>query len=156
MDGGPHSVAGWLPAWMSQQLDLGAVQPAILPAILAPLAAQAMYLYGSIGVDTALASTGQVFVSEYELDPSDGPAQPVSWREAQGLERVGFIVLGARRFAQLHALLPARSPDAPPCDACRGTGDWHIFSGDRKESLRISGMICKDCGGLGWRAPTRG
>jgi hypothetical protein len=28
-----------------------------------------------------------------------------------------------------------------------------MFSQDRKEALRVRGMICKTCGGLGWQGP---
>ena len=144
----PESVAAWLPAWMSQQIDLGLVQRAKLSSI----AVDAMYLHGAIGVETALTSTGEVYVGEYDVETFESALQSIRWRQAEGLERVGFIVLGARRFTELQALLPARAPDSPACSSCRATGDWHVFSADRKESLRIRGMICKDCGGLGWRA----
>jgi hypothetical protein len=143
--------ATWLPAWMGRQLDLGVVQRAVLPSV----SGDAIYLCGSIGVDTALTAAGAIYVGEYDVDETlaDGSAPSIRWRQVEGLEQIGWIVLGARRFAELGALLPARSSDATACAACRGTGDWHVFSGDRKESLRIRGMICKDCGGLGWRAP---
>jgi hypothetical protein len=145
-----ETATAWLPAWMAQQIEVGAAQRATLSTIRG----DAMYLYGSIGVDTALTSTGAVYVGEYDIDTFDSAAQSIRWRQVDGVERLGWIVLGARRFAQLHALLPVQSPDATSCPSCRATGDWHISSQDRKESLRIRGTICKQCGGLGWRAPT--
>lgn len=145
----PESPSAWLPAWMERQIELGSAQR----AEVSPLAGDAVYLYGSLGVESALTSTGEVYVGDYDFEHFESAAQSIRWRQAQGLERVGFIVLGARRFAELRALLPVRTSDAPPCPSCRATGDWHVFSQDRKESLRIRGMVCKDCGGLGWRAP---
>jgi hypothetical protein len=144
------SVAAWLPAWMERQIELGAAQRAEVSPIAGD---EAVYLYGAMGVDTALTSTGEVYVGEYEIETFDSAVRSIRWRPAERLERVGFIVLAARRFAELRALLPMRTSDATPCPSCRGTGDWHVFSQDRKESLRIRQLICKDCGGLGWRAP---
>jgi len=140
--------AAWLPAWIDRQIEVGAAPRAVVP----PAARDgAMYLYGSAGVETALTATGEVYVGEYDIEAFDSAARSIRWRLAQRLERLGFIVLGARRFAELRALLPVRTADATPCPACRATGDWHVFSADRKESLRIRGVICSACGGLGWR-----
>jgi hypothetical protein len=141
-------MAGWLAAWVTNQLRNGTAQR----TKLAGVDGDAMYVYGSIGVDAALTSTGDIWVGEYEFDTVDGTSVPATWRRALGVERLGFIVIAARRFPALAGLLPARPADAPSCPACRATGDWHLFSADRKESLRIRGMICKVCGGLGWRA----
>lgn len=138
----------WLPAWIRRQLEAGAVPRATVPVA----DTEAVYLYGSIGVDVALASTGDVYVSEYELDSVESAAPSGTWRPAGRLERIGYLVLGARRFTELAALLPRNPSDSTGCPACRSTGDWHIFSADRKESLRIREMICKECGGLGWQA----
>ncbi len=106
-----------------------------------------------LGVETALTSTGAVFVGEYDLETFETAADSIQWRQVAGVERLGWIVLGARRFAELSSLLPVRSSEARSCVSCRATGDWHISSADRKASLRIRGMVCKQCGGLGWRAP---
>jgi hypothetical protein len=135
---------------MTRQLERGAAQPAVLSFI----DGDAIYLAGSIGVDAALTASAAIYVGEYDLEAPDGSTAPtIRWRQVEGLERLGWIVIGARGFAELRALLPARSPDALACASCRGTGDRHLFSQDRKESLRMRGMICWDCGGLGWRAP---
>jgi hypothetical protein len=141
-------MAGWLAAWVTNQLRSGTAQR----TRLAGVDADAMYVYGSIGVDAALTSTGDIWVGEYDFDTVEGTAVTATWRRALGVERLGFIVIAARRFPALAGLLPPRPVDAPACPACRATGDWHLFSEDRKESLRIRGMICKVCGGLGWRA----
>jgi hypothetical protein len=143
-----YSNLGWLRAWIGRQIDSGAAQQAEVSAV----PGQAMYLYGSIGVDTALTAAGEVWVGEYETDVPAAATSSVRWRRAEGVERLGVIVIGTRRFAELGGLLPRRSTGAFDCPSCRATGDWHIFSQDRKESLRIRGPVCKDCGGLGWRA----
>jgi len=144
--------AAWLPSWIADQLRTGAGRQAALVGVRG----EAMYVYGSIGVDAALTSLGEIWVGDYDFDTVEGTAASVTWHRAVGLERVGFIVIAARRFAPLRALLPDRPADAVDCSSCRATGDWHLFSADRKESLRIRPMICRDCGGMGWRAPGPG
>ncbi len=137
----------WLADWVTDQLRSGAAQR----TALAGVDGDAMYVYGSIGVDAALTSTGDIWVGEYEFDTVEGTEVTATWRRALGVERLGFIVIAARRFPALAGLLPARPSGAAGCAACRSTGDWHLFSADGKESLRIRGMICKVCGGMGWR-----
>lgn len=138
----------WLAAWVTDQLRTGAARRTELSGIIG----DAMYVYGSIGVDAALTSTGDIWVAEYDFDTVEGTAAKVAWRRAVGVERLGFIVIAARNFPALGGLLPSRPANAAGCSACRATGDWHLFSADRKESLRIRGMICKVCGGLGWQS----
>ena len=139
--------APWLAAWIADQLRTGAARRTDLTGV----EGDAMYVYDSIGVDAALTSEGEVWVGEYDFDTVEGNATTVTWHRAVGLERLGFIVIASRHFAALRDLLPVRPPHATNCAACRATGDWHLFSADRKESLRIRGMICKACGGMGWR-----
>jgi hypothetical protein len=138
----------WLAAWVTNQLRTGAAQRTTLSGV----DGDAMYVFGSIGLDAALTSTGDIWVGEYDFDTVEGTNVTATWRRALGVERLGYIVMAARRFPALVGLLPARPADAAGCPACRATGDWHLFSDDRKESLRIRGMICKVCGGMGWRA----
>jgi hypothetical protein len=145
----------WLPEWMERQFAIGTAQRVVLSTV----SGDTMLLCGSIGVDTALTAGGAVYVGEYDLngldealdEALDSAARSIQWRRVDGVERLGWIVLGARRFKELRGLLPERSSSSFSCTACRGSGDWHVFSEDRKESLRIRGMICKTCGGLGWR-----
>ena len=141
--------SGWLATWMAEQLLSGAARR----SDPAHVQGDAMYIYGSIGVDVALTSTGAVWVAEYDFDTVEGTAVSVKWRPAERVERLGYLVIAIRRFPALRRLLPARPADATSCRACRATGDWYVFSSDRKESLRIRGMICKTCGGLGWQSP---
>ncbi len=141
-------MSNWLADWVADQLRSGAARR----SAPAGVGGDAMYVYGSIGVDAALTSTGDIWVGTYDFDTVEGTAATVTWHRAVGLERLGFIVIAARRFPVLGGLLPARPANAAGCPACRATGDWHLFSADRKESLRIRGMICKTCGGLGWQS----
>jgi hypothetical protein len=140
--------APWLAAWVADELRRGSARRTELTGVEGDV----MHIYDSIGVDAALTATGEVWVGEYDFDTVEGSAATVTWHRAIGLERLGFIVIASRHFAALRDLLPARPPEATNCPACRATGDWHVFSADRKESLRIRGMICKACGGMGWRA----
>ena len=139
----------WLVAWMAEQLRSGAAQPSDLRQVHG----DAMYVYASIAVDVALTSTGAVWVREYDLDSVSETTAAVEWRRADKIEGIGYLVIATRRFPTLRRLLPSRPSDATSCPACRATGDWHVFSPDRKESLRIRGSICKSCGGLGWQGP---
>lgn len=138
----------WLGPWISEQLRAGAGRPAALTGARG----EAIYVYGSIGADAALTSSGELWVGDYDLDSADGAGSQVTWRRADGVERLGFLVIAARQFGALRALLPERPAHAADCPSCRATGDRHVFSADRKESLRIRPMICWDCGGMGWRA----
>lgn len=137
----------FLPAWISDQIEHGNGQRARLTGVRG----DAIYVLGSLAVDAVLTSLGEVWVAEYDLESPEPGGSAAVWRRTEGLERTGYLVTAARRFSGLLALLPVRTPEAASCASCRGTGDWHIFSSDRHESLRITGTICKDCGGLGWR-----
>ena len=136
-----------LPAWISDQIEQGKGQRARLTGVRG----DAIYVLGSPAVDAVLTSLGEVWIGEYDLDRPEAGGHPPAWRRTEGLERIGYLVTAARRFLALRELLPDRGAAAANCSSCRGTGDWHVFSGDRHESLRITGMLCKDCGGLGWR-----
>jgi len=146
---GSERNTAWLPAWIAEQIAIGAAQRARLSSV----GEDAIHLCGSIGTETVLTSTSAVYVGEYDLETFESAERSIRWRQVAGVERLGWIVVGARRFAALRALLPVRSRSSISCASCRGSGDWHIFSHDRKEALRIRGMICKTCGGLGWQGP---
>ena len=92
----------------------------MLPGVHYP----AMYLHGSIGCDTAITINGDVWVNEYELD---GPgAFQEKWCLAAKKDRLGFLVIAARRIPELLMLLPRRSPESPSCSAAmvRATGTF--------------------------------
>ena len=54
------------------------------------------------------------------------------------------LLLGAKRYSELGALIPQRSSDADNCEVCGGTGGLVL----RGESL--AQLTCGNCGGLGW------
>ena len=138
-----------MPAWIAEQIAIGAAQRAHLSSV----GEDAIHLCGMAGIDTVLTATSAVYVGEYDVETFESAARSIRWRQVAGVERLGWIVLGARRFTALRALLPRRSSMSISCASCRGSGDWHMFSQDRKEALRVRGMICKTCGGLGWQGP---
>jgi hypothetical protein len=109
-----------------------------------------MYLHGSIGYETALTVGGDVWVSEYDVG---GPAEsPERWRLAGPTERIGYLVIAARRRAEISRLLPKRPIDSRDCEHCDGTGEWRLPGNRGMKIAPIAGMICKECGGLGWSA----
>ena len=98
----------------------------------------AIYLYGTIGSEAVLLRDGQVRI----WSADDWPAsEEYTERMATASERIASLVLGARKYAQLRELLPARPDDAPACTRCRGVGFL----------LGPDGVVCPDCSGLGWR-----
>jgi hypothetical protein len=96
-------------------------------------------LYGPIGSAAFLRPNGSVWVHA-AVDLINDP-HTYEWYEANGNERWGALVPGARRMPKLQSLLPSRPPDAPNCSECRGSG---FILGD---------LVCPDCGALGWVAP---
>src|SRR6266576_6587782 len=92
-------------------------------------------LYGTIGHHAILRPDGSVWF--YEV--VNRPARPdtYQWRRAEGLERIGALSLGLKRFPELAALLPQRPRTAPDCPRCKGHGE-------------IGGVVCPDCASLGW------
>lgn len=148
----PAPATAWLSEWIGHQLRFGSV----LRTELSAAQQDAIYLYASLGAETALTATGEVWIGEYDIEAFESATKSIRWRRAEGVERLGCLVIAARRFPALQALLPLRPAGAPPCASCRGTGSWHIFSSDGKAALRIPEIICKACGGLGWRPPPAG
>jgi len=109
-----------------------------------------MYLCGSIGFDCAITTDGDVWVSEYELD---GPgAFQEEWRPAAKKDRLGFLVIAARRIPELRMLLPQRSSESPSCTSCDGSGNRHLRAPDGRKVALPGNMICEECSGLGWIA----
>ena len=136
----------WLAEWIRQQLGQNLARSVNLPGSDEP----AMYLHGSIGYDTALTMGGEVWVTEYDVD---GPAAPQEqWRLAGPTERIGYLVIAARRRAEINRLLPKRPIASLDCEHCDGTGEWRLRANDGTMIAPIAGMICKECGGLGWSA----
>ena len=100
----------------------------------------ALYLFGTIGMEAVLRSDGSVLVSVDETwDKPKSPAAP--WRAATPTERTASLTIGARRLPEVAQLLPPRSPTASDCTICGGTGRI------------LQDIVCMDCGALGWVDP---
>jgi hypothetical protein len=128
----------WFEARRAQQLsDYDRDNPAIAE-LLRRL--DALYLFGTIGMEAVLRSDGTVLVA---VDPSwDQPgALPPRWRPATEHERTASFVIAKKRIPELAELLPSRPSGAVDCAQCKGTGQI------------IHGVVCMDCGALGWVAP---
>jgi hypothetical protein len=99
---------------------------------------EAIYLFGTIGIEAVLKPDGRVMV--LVDDHPDQPFPPVepAWRPATEPERNAALVIGSRKIPELLQLLPRRPRAARNCKPCRGTG-W-LFQE----------IVCTDCGGLGW------
>ena len=54
---------------------------------------------------------------------------------------------GSKKYPELIALIPARSPEARTCPVCDGTGVAPIAV-----ELKLDNLVC-GCGGLGWIPP---
>ena len=100
----------------------------------------ALYLYGTIGSEAVLLPDGRVRIWNADQWPE---SDAYTERDATPLERIGSIVLGARRLPQLRALLPERPAGTPDCACCAGTGDYP----------HAKGILCPTCEGLGWVPP---
>ena len=104
-------------------------------------------LFGTIGSEAFLRPDGSVWYHEVVNWPSD--PEKYEWREGRGNDRWAALVLGSKRMPELRKLLPQRPPNAPNCSACGGRG--LIFPSPAEEA-RDRGVICADCGALGWIA----
>jgi len=100
-------------------------------------ALDALYLFGTIGIEAVLRSDGEVWV--LPDDHWDDPSAPEpEWRRAEDKERTSALVIASKRMPELRALLPARPANSLDCPRCAGTGYFY------------EGIVCPDCGALGW------
>jgi hypothetical protein len=97
----------------------------------------AVYLFGTIGIEAIMRSDGNVLVS-VDASPDDPPSP---WRPATEQERNAAFSIAKKRIPELEGLLPVRPPSAENCRYCKGTG------------YLIQQVVCGTCGGLGWVAP---
>jgi hypothetical protein len=104
-----------------------------------------MLLYGSIGSEAYLRPDGTVWYYS-AVDWVNDPDKYV-WHQGHGNERWAALVLGSRRIPELEELLPVRPPDTPNCARCDGRGEIFV---SRQSDGRDRGIICPDCGALGW------
>jgi len=127
----------WLSEYVQNQMQAIAREFPHLKAEMAE--AGGVMLYGTIGSAAFLRPDGTIVVHA-AVDWVNEP-ETYEWHEATGKERWGALVLGARRMPELKALLPKRALGTPDCLQCKGSGFIH------------GGIVCPDCGGLGWVAP---
>ena len=126
----------WLAAFVHQRIEEVAREAPHLRAAMDE--AGGILLFGTIGGEAFLRPDGSVWY-HWAVDWVHDP-EHYEWSEATGKDRWGALVLGARRMPELKQLLPRRSPDSPDCSRCVGSG------------LVLVGVLCPDCGGLGWIA----
>ena len=128
------TTGAWLAAWVARRQTIFTGSARMLDG-LDPTGT--VYLFGSLGYDSALSASGSVWVREFDLDAAEAPP----WHEASELERSSAIVSASHNFPELRILLPARPASAVPCEQCEGTG------------FTLAGFVtCRACGALGWRA----
>jgi hypothetical protein len=104
-----------------------------------------LLLFATIGCEAYLRPDGSVWYREDKSLPNE--PERYEWREGQGNDRWAGIVLGSRRMPELGALLPARPANTPACSRCHGRGE--ILAG-RQYDDQERGIVCPDCGALGW------
>jgi hypothetical protein len=101
-------------------------------------------LFGTIGSEAVLRPDGSVWICA--ADNWDDPSPNWEWREAHGVDRWGALVLGAERVPEVAQLLPERPSTAPTCARCAG-GSYILGTATSR------GIVCPECGGLGWMEP---
>jgi hypothetical protein len=139
------SVPDWLPQFVTSRM---AEAERARPESAAWLReAGGITLFGTIGGEAYLRPDGTVWY-HWVVDWTNEPDR-YEWREGRGNERWAALVLGARRMPELKELLPARPPATPDCPRCEGRGE--IFVGRQADGVE-RGIVCPDCGALGWIA----
>ena len=104
-------------------------------------------LFETIGAEAYLRPDGSVWYYE-AVDWVKDPDK-YQWREGRGNDRWAALVLGTKRIPELKALLPLRPPSAPNCSRCGGRGEIFV---SKQYDGQDRGIICPDCGALGWIA----
>jgi hypothetical protein len=104
---------------------------------------KALLVDGSIGYGCYVSPDGDVFMETYDIGSDESPVIDRS-RGAQ----IAALILGSRTMPKLAELLPKRTPEAPSCAKCDGTGRLHqeVF----RQSFGGEGLLCDECSGLGW------
>ena len=127
-----NSVDEWLSSWVNFQINgPQSGHRTELPG------GTGLYLFGSIGLDTAITPDGSFWINDWDISESDSGD---NWKLASATERSSIIVsVQRKRFPELIALLPTRPQNAIVCSECNGTGYAH-------HNL----VWCSTCGCLGW------
>jgi hypothetical protein len=132
-------------AWLPQAIERQRLGLRDNPRLVAWLASvDALYLYGSIGIDAVLRLDGTVWVDRCDSWPESDVS---TWRLGTQEERIGSLLIAKHRLPEVAALLPARPSSAFDCPTCSGGGYLHASPTNR-------GLLCPYCWGLGWQDPT--
>jgi hypothetical protein len=138
------NVPDWLPAFMAARTAAAEREHPERAKWLKE--AGGITLFGTIGAEAYLRPDGSVW---YYRAVDWANSDEYEWREARGNERWAALVLGSKRMPELKKLLPQRPPNAPDCGRCGGRGEILV---SRQAEGDDRGIICPDCGALGWIA----
>ncbi len=128
------SVPSWLPVFVQDRMATEAARG--LQFARAVTEAGGMLLYGTIGHEAYLRPDGSVWYHR-AIDWINDP-DTYEWQQADRIERWGALLIATKRYPELLELLPARTPEAPDCGKCGGSGRL------------MPDVNCPECGGLGW------
>ena len=101
---------------------------------------EAVYLFGTFDIEAAMRRDGSVLVSVL-VDWMAPVLETGPWRPATEVERTLSLGAAAKKWPELHELIPQRPISAVDCSFCNGVGS-------------IDGALCGSCGALGWRSAT--
>lgn len=136
----------WLSSYVESEMGRLAATDAQLGAWLRE--AGGIRLFASVEEEAFLRPDGTV---RYHRDPTWATnSETVGWSEAKPKERYAALLLGSREDARLAELIPARPAGTANCKTCFGRGEVAVT---RQEDGRAGGILCPDCGGLGWWSP---
>jgi hypothetical protein len=126
----PHqfpTIEAWTLAWAAHRIAHGAGGDGYPFGACLPL-------IGSIGLDSALAADGVIWIQSGDFMDAEVP-----WRHARPNERIALLISTARRrFPELAVLLPLRPADAIDCRQCEGKG------------VLFEAAWCWECSARGW------
>ena len=138
------NVPDWLPAFVTSRMAVAEREHPQSAEWIKE--AGGITLFATIGAEAFLRPDGSVwYYQAVDWVNSD----ECEWREGQGNDRWAALVLGSKRMPELKELLPRRPPNAPNCQRCSGRGEILV---NRQADGQDRGIICPDCGALGWIA----
>jgi hypothetical protein len=108
---------------------------------------EAIPLYADLGGAVLLREDGTLLELEWDQESERNPRVLDEPPLKDGFPFTAVLVAGMDRYPWLSSLLPARTPAAIDCATCRGSG--------RVQPSNVAvdgGMLCGECGALGWRA----
>jgi hypothetical protein len=107
----------------------------------------AIPLYADLGGAVLLSEDGTLLELKWDQDSERYPHEIQGSSLNGRLPLTAVLVAGVERYPWLAALLPARPPNAIECTTCAGAGRLHSSN-----VVVDRGLLCGDCGALGWRA----